>query len=167
MKTQVVFVLVVLIALSLLAAVYMNVGAEDLADTAPPTVADLKFTPKLVDAPQTVTASMRIVDNSSGVRDATVFVTSVENPNDYLFFGFSSANRISGTPQDGVYFTTFKVPAGSTLGAWIVEGIAAIDMVGNERFYTVNCHEPVTCIPASNEKGFTIIDRYYISWILK
>lgn len=73
------------------------------ADTTPPSLTELSFTPAVIDTTSgsaTITVTARILDSESGVSPAPYlwFVTDAANQG-----ASGSLSRISGTANDGVY----------------------------------------------------------------
>lgn len=172
MRKNNVFLLIVIIAIAIL-LYYFRASAEPLVDNQPPKVLNLKFTPKVVNSyvgTHTVHATVQVIDDVSGMKEVGVIVAPIDfeaYPNDYIVFGFSSFDRISGTPLNGVYRTSFIVPQGSAPGPWVLQGISARDNAGNERFYVYDCRDQSQCIDSSNESGFYVLENFFIPFLGK
>jgi hypothetical protein len=104
-------------------------------DTAPPTLAELSFTPTSVDTssgPATFDIRARIKDNLSGLRGASIWFRSPSGAQNFSvpFYGTSP---LSGTPNDGVYQPgmTATLPIHSEPGAWHLDHFSMTDQAGN------------------------------------
>ncbi len=91
-------------------------------DIEPPQLIEFDFTPKTIDtsyAPQTVTFTLRITDNSSGLVYAFWYLYSPSGQQ-IRYGGADQWNRISGDALDGVYQETVEFPQYSEEGTWYV-----------------------------------------------
>jgi titin len=113
-------------------------------DSAAPAISEVTVTPRSVNtsaSTQGLTVRARITDDLAGITDASAaggggsatvnFSSSTGTA--YPSASFSAANRISGTPTDGVYETTMYVPRGAT-GNYIASNGWATDAAGNYRY---------------------------------
>ena len=108
-----------------------------VGDTTPPQVLSFSLTPYQINtesSDQTVTATMRITDDLSGVNldnlsvpVLSLRVAQVAGPQSAQF----ELQRISGDDHDGVYSGTATLPAGSGVGMWRVHELRLADKVGN------------------------------------
>jgi hypothetical protein len=133
--------LAVLFALALLAA--PGVASAQVSDTTPPTLVSVGFSPSPVDVsagPQTVTVSLGITDDLSGVsfeylnygqRVGIVFRSpsgaQTQVAYEYQFTQVPGGDLLSGTWNADVTF-----PLGAESGNWLVESITLEDVVGNK-----------------------------------
>lgn len=112
-------------------------GWYALSDTSAPRLESLTIAPSSIDTsagPQTISLTARISDDLSGVsfvphRFSEVLLVGPGNQQVSAYFG--EADRVSGTPFDGVYATTTIVPALAAKGTWVVHHVSAVDSVGN------------------------------------
>jgi hypothetical protein len=96
------------------------------------------FEPKAVDvsrAPQTITVTMHIADNPSGlgtmIGSSTLHFAS-PSPSQSSRISFASADRHSGTAQDGTYVMPMTLSTSSEPGIWRLLYWVLHDDVGNE-----------------------------------
>jgi hypothetical protein len=110
------------------------------ADTTPPQITAFSLEPSTVDTqdgPATVTATMTLTDDQSGIAtcDDIGYTSSVSSLYLAPLTGTQSANdslkRVAGTDRDGVYTATFTLPQGAQNGAWRAH-LMLVDKVGNE-----------------------------------
>ena len=106
-----------------------NTGTEDIAS---PQLVSVGITPGTVDVTsqdQTITATLHITDDLSGLRSgfAVLHDPSGMDTGIYSFFAASSG---VGTPQDGTYTVSLTIPRGSVAGQWEIRPQLR-DMVGN------------------------------------
>jgi hypothetical protein len=126
----------VVLALVLVAPLFAVAPARAADDTTPPQIISFSMTPALVNtetADQTVTVTMTVTDDQSGV-------TAQRNPGTTMEMGSAAAftqqvncsfNRVSGDALNGVYSGTFTLPAGGATGSWQVLYLRLADNVGN------------------------------------
>src|SRR4051812_36320632 len=110
-------------------------------DTTAPQLVAFDFVPKTVDvsaAAATITVTARITDDIAG--NAGAGYTS--SPSQGRFIGptgqfvdalLSGFERISGTPNDGVYQYAMQVPRAAAKGTWRVQSLLLVDQVGNTK----------------------------------
>jgi hypothetical protein len=141
-RTASIFVLLVA-ALALSIALPAAARAED---TTPPQMTSFSISPSVIDtesAPQTLTITMTLTDDQSGV----ALYTDPDIQFGHNCWGalqpwdgeaFTSSQiltlypeRIVGTPQDAVYVATVTLPAGARPGAWRIPWLQLADKVGN------------------------------------
>ena len=111
--------------------------ARAATDTVAPQLVSFSITPSTVNvssAAQTVTATMRLTDNLSGVSYGQAYFYSPSN-NQNVGVGFGTGNRISGTDLDGTYQSTMSVQRYAEAGDWKLNYIYVADVVGNYRYY--------------------------------
>jgi hypothetical protein len=104
------------------------------ADTAPPTLVSLDFTPKSVNvssASQTVTVTAHLTDENTGVHAATVFFSSPSQAQ-HVLAGFSLS---SGTATDGTYQAIVTIPESAEAGTWELKQVFLQDTAGNSVSY--------------------------------
>ena len=123
---------------------------SDLADAGAPTLLDVASNPDLTapaidgfsfgptsidtsDAAQSVTVSVHLTDNLSGVVFGCV---GFESPSSAQFRSacYDETTRVSGNNFDGVYTGTATFPQFSEIGTWHVKWVYAYDAIGNNRF---------------------------------
>ena len=109
--------------------------ATATVDSTPPTLRSLTLTPSSVDVSgvgANITVEARITDDNSGCNWATLTVKSVESP----MQSFSVVlERVSGTPQDGVYRAVGTIGKYATPGTWRVSLTRFDDVAGNIKFW--------------------------------
>lgn len=112
------------------------------ADTTPPALAELSWTPTSVDttdSQKTITVRARVTDDSAGLGDdggeARFVSPSRENS---LTAYLRTATRISGDARDGVYEYEMTVPRYSEQGTWILHSVLLTDAAGNSRTYSAS-----------------------------
>ena len=116
---------------------FQQTGAGD--DT-PPQLTDFSFTPTSIDtsaSDQEITVTAHITDDlsgNSGARGVYSFV-SFTGPSGqgYSEAIFTDAQRVSGTPTDGIYESQMTVPQWSAQGTWKVSNLRLIDEAGNHQ----------------------------------
>jgi RHS repeat-associated protein len=114
--------------------------ADQSPDTTPPQIEGLTFAPQFLDTssgPQTVTVTLNLFDNLSGVSFAptSAVLTFAYGP----FFQnparnktiFGSCSESNGTPQNGTWRCTITVPPFADAGAWVLTNISLKDAVEN------------------------------------
>jgi hypothetical protein len=100
------------------------------SDTTPPKITAFSLTPKQVDTTsqaQTVTATVTLADDSSGVTRGTFWLMGPEPGTQYTA---ADLTRVSGDASNGVYTGTVTLPEGSQPGSWTAT-IETGDAVGN------------------------------------
>jgi ppGpp synthetase/RelA/SpoT-type nucleotidyltranferase len=112
-----------------------------VSDTTPPDLLEFSITPRRVRASErdaSITVAAHLRDELSGVAGAgyTSSPSQVRfrSPNGQQFVDavFSShSHLVSGTPNDGVFSDTVRIPRYSETGAWVVESVLLVDQVGN------------------------------------
>ncbi len=104
------------------------VGA--LRDTLPPSLLGLTFTPKVVnvsDGPQTITFTVQLTDDLSGIYQAGFYFVSPLAQVTYIdLYDLSSGDALSGTLQ-----TVWEMPQNSPTGYWNITFLYAFDQAGN------------------------------------
>ena len=103
------------------------------SDLIPPVAENWSFSPGTVDisaAAQVVTVEAHITDLLSGFKNGYFRLRS---PNGQIVASnaLSDSNRISGTPQDGIYQVTFQFPRYADTGTWQLEVIYLNDTTNN------------------------------------
>ncbi len=106
-----------------------NAGTEDIAS---PQLVSVGITPGTVDVTsqdQTITATLRVTDDLSGLRSGFAIL---HNPSgmDSGIYSFFPASSGVGTPQDAIYTVSMTIPRGSAAGQWEIRPQLR-DMVGN------------------------------------
>ncbi len=111
------------------------------ADTTPPTLLGMSFSPSSIDTsagPQNVTVSLQISDAQSGadfshlVTFALTLAPTGSGPNGpFQYLSTADFKLVSGTPQDGVWQATKQMPQFSG-GAWEAQNIILFDAVTNQ-----------------------------------
>jgi hypothetical protein len=108
------------------------------SDTTAPRLESMTITPTTIDTsagPQTVTLTMHITDNLSGVAAKGIAEVSFFGPgNQQAFAIFHDGDQVSGTSVDGVYTTTAVVPALSAKGTFSIDRLIVADNAGNQLF---------------------------------
>ena len=102
-------------------------------DTTLPTVVSVNFTPTSVDvtdSSQSVIVTVRITDNISGFTSGAVYFTRPAGGGEAVAF-INSANRISGTANDGIYQATATIPQFAPAGTWRQSRTAVQDQAQN------------------------------------
>ena len=107
------------------------------ADLTGPTLVSFDFSPRSVD----VTGGMAIVTVTARVTDNVGFSNATlrfEAPGGGVgaSTGFSSFNRKSGTPQDGIYEVTLSIPPSARPGTWKLVSVSVADTSNNQAFYS-------------------------------
>jgi len=106
------------------------------ADTVAPQLTSLDTAPDPVNvsvAAQSVTLTLAITDNESGLNYANLYVYNQAGR--YINSGsIGAAQRISGTELDGIYAVNMTVPRYSAPGTWRVD-VYLSDVAGNMRNY--------------------------------
>src|SRR5688572_7540181 len=101
---------------TVMAANCVSSGWAQVSDVTPPQLLEFGFTPTSIDvtaSPHSVTATLRVTDDISGVRH--VFV-DFRSPSDKQ--QFFRADRVSGNQFDGVYQGTLEMPQFVESGVW-------------------------------------------------
>jgi hypothetical protein len=109
------------------------------ADTTPPQLVSIDFTPKSVDVTsgsQVVTVTAHLTDDNSGVNYAYFYFYSPSG-NQSVAVGFDSSRRVSGTAQDGIYQNTLTIPKVSESGNWTLTFGYVYDPLGNHTYYSI------------------------------
>ncbi len=116
---------------TLLAVVGLAPAAHALTDTTPPQLVSLSFSPSSVNTatgPATVTVTVEVTDDLSGVRDGSVSVNfqaptgQSETP---------TLSLVSGTSLDGIYRATVTFPQYGATGIWTVGPLCVFDNAEN------------------------------------
>lgn len=111
-------------------------------DVTPPTLVSLAFTPttkNVASGPLDVTFTVRITDDISGLDIPRTFVPdyysflTVFSPLQSNWTVYALVNRVSGTPQDGVYEATVRIPQYSQGGNWHIN-LQLYDRAGNSSY---------------------------------
>jgi streptogramin lyase len=100
-------------------------------DTTPPELVEFDFDPKTIDVssgPQTVTVTLRVTDDLSGVR---VVRATFARPSGPPNIGAGTI-LISGDDMDGVYEGTLNFPQFIEAGIWRADFITLSDLADNE-----------------------------------
>lgn len=103
------------------------------ADTSAPTLVSVALNPDTVSvgsAEATVTLTMRVTDDVSGVQNVTVNLTS---PTRVRTVAGVSWAPTSGSRNDGTWVFELKIPAGSELGTWVLTDFVLTDVSGKTR----------------------------------
>jgi hypothetical protein len=104
-----------------------------MADTIPPELFGLTFTPTIVDTstgPQTVTVQVGIADADSGVAQGQLRLRSPSG-NQFADTWWDANHRISGDEFKGEYENTLTLPQFSEQGTWEIEYVYLRDNVTN------------------------------------
>jgi len=112
-----------------------TVNVTGSADTTPPRLTSLTFTPGIVNASSaTVTMSFTatLTDDLSGVSSLQFELESPSGSQSRTAFATSS-NRVSGTAQSGTYSFAVIMPQFSETGTWRLGTAYLRDAVGNSR----------------------------------
>ena len=99
-----------------LAACIVSSTWAQVSDVTPPQLLEFDFAPRSVDvtaSPQSITATLRVTDDISGVRHVLVEFISPSNKRQ-LF----RADRVFGDQFDGVYQGTLEMPQFVDSGVW-------------------------------------------------
>jgi hypothetical protein len=113
-----------------------------MPDTAPPQLTGFTFTPLLIDtsgASRTVTVTVNMTDNSSGVSFAPDHPSGLQYTRAVEFRSPSRAqirysgllNLVGGSPQNGIWQGTAVFPQYSESGTWTIRIIRFKDVVNN------------------------------------
>jgi hypothetical protein len=106
------------------------------SDTTAPRLESMTITPSTIDTsagPQTVTVTLHITDDLSGVAANGIAEMSFFGPgNQQVFAFFHEGTQVSGTALDGVYTTTVTVPALSAKGTFSIDRLIVADNAGNQ-----------------------------------
>jgi hypothetical protein len=106
------------------------------SDTTAPRLESMTITPSTIDTsagPQTVTVTLHITDDLSGVAAKGIAEMSFFGPgNQQVFAFFHEGTQVSGTALDGVYTTTITVPALSAKGTFSIDRLIVADNAGNQ-----------------------------------
>lgn len=131
-----------IVALAFVASAMLSATgtAQAQSDVTPPTVVELSISPKFVDTsaePQTITITVHIMDDLSGLRYLTIWFGPVLYGNDQdKSVLVQDTDIVSGTSANGIYETTLTLPRYSADGRWIAKYAIISDQVGN----TANCN---------------------------
>ncbi|MBP7149365.1 MAG: hypothetical protein KBD01_17680 [Acidobacteria bacterium] len=104
-------------------------------DITPPQLGAFDFNPKSVNvtsAPATVTCSMPVTDNKSGVDAAVCYFSS---PSGKQAAACVASAPSSGTRTAGTFSCGATVPRYAEQGTWVVSMVQLIDMINNYSFY--------------------------------
>jgi len=109
---------------------------EITSDTEPPQLIEFDFNPKEIDTtdgPVTITFTMRITDDLSGVNDQSdrAYFKSTISSQTKAGFLYDDADRVSGDKNDGIYVDTIVLPQYSAPGIWKLDDIVLRDEVYN------------------------------------
>ncbi len=129
-------------------------AAAHAADTTPPSLVSLDFTPKSVDvssAAQVVTVTAHLTDDSSGVSYAVVYFDSPSNNQTLAFFSLAS-----GTATDGTYQASVTIPKGAEPGTWKLFSVVLGDPAGNFVSYGAGASD--TPFPGGTPTNLTVTD---------
>lgn len=106
-----------------------NAGTEDIAK---PQLVSVGIAPGTVDVTsqdQTITATLHITDDLSGLRNGFAVLHDPSGMDTGIYRFFAASTGV-GTPQDGTYTVSLTIPRGSVAGQWEVRPQLR-DMVGN------------------------------------
>jgi hypothetical protein len=106
-----------------------NTGVEDIAS---PQLVSVNITPGTVDVTsqdQTITATLRITDDLSGLRNGFAILYNPSGTDSGIYSFFAGSLGV-GTPQDGTYTVSLTIPRGSVAGQWEIRPQLR-DRVGN------------------------------------
>lgn len=106
-----------------------NAGTEDIAK---PQLVSVGITPGTVDVTsqdQTITATLRITDDLSGLRSGFAVLHNPSGMDSGIYRFFTASSGV-GTPQDGIYTVSMTIPRSSVAGQWEIRPQLR-DMVGN------------------------------------
>jgi hypothetical protein len=107
-----------------------------MADTTPPELAALSFTPNVVDTsagPQTVTVTVQLVDADSGVANGQLRFRSPSG-NQLADTWWDANHRINGDEFKGEYENTLTLPQFSEQGTWSIEYVLLVDQATNTQW---------------------------------
>lgn len=111
--------------------------SDEVEDRVAPELVAFDFTPKSIDTsagPQSVTFTMRVTDDLSGMRSFSWYVESPSK--NQLVNGVAwTGEHISGDALDGVYQSSVEFPQYSEQGTWHVTYVWSYDNVDNRRAY--------------------------------
>ena len=118
-----------------------TVNQTGAGDTVAPSVVAFSVSPTTIDTSltnQTLTFSVRITDDASGVSAGTTAAPSqitMRGPtgSHTVSTTFGTAQRVSGSSLDGVYASSTTIPRWSEQGVWTVQSLVVRDNVGNAR----------------------------------
>jgi hypothetical protein len=119
------------IALFWIGAIVPSAGAVE--DAEPPVLAAFSIEPAAVNvsaSSQTFTVKAHITDNLSGLAVAQFVLAAPKGGNEIVELNLQ---RVSGTPQDGMYEATGTVKRYVEAGTWRVDYLALDDVAGNEK----------------------------------
>jgi hypothetical protein len=112
------------------------------SDTTPPRLESMTITPSIIDTsagPQTVTLTVHVTDNLSGVSAKGIGEVYFVGPaNQGVLAIFQEGTQVSGTSVDGVYTKTVVVPALSAKGTFAIDRLIVADNAGNQLFLDRN-----------------------------
>jgi hypothetical protein len=100
------------------------------ADTTPPALVSLDFTPKSVDvtnSSQTVIVTAHLTDDNTGVQNATVYFASPSQAQHVL----ANFTLSSGTVTNGTYQASVTIPHSAEAGTWTILQVFLQDTAGN------------------------------------
>lgn len=134
-------VLVILMALSI---INMPTAAAQTPDVSPPSLENFDFWPREIDTsdgPETITATLEITDEGSGV--CVSICSDSSSPTQVRFehaetgqFKDGLFNIASGTPGDGIYESSITFPKSSAGGIWNIKSMLLADDIGNRSWRT-------------------------------
>jgi hypothetical protein len=107
----------------LLSVILLAGATASATDTAAPQLVSIAIAPGAVDistSSQTVTVTLHITDDESGVAYANIFLY---NPADHFVVSgyLSDVQRTSGTHLDGIYSVTVTIPRYAQAGTWRID----------------------------------------------
>lgn len=151
--------------LTALLAIVAYIGVHAQSDVTAPVVVNVTIEPTFVDtssAPQTVTVTAHITDDLSGLGTVDIwFGPKLIGGNQGGYVGFGASNLITGTPTDGIYISSLKVPRYSAYGRWTAKYYVGYDAIGNQSGCRVNGQ--MDCPPAWD--SFYFINARDDSWM--
>lgn len=126
---------IALLAVSLLFLSALAASAQ--SDTTAPVVADVLLEPSFVDTssgPQTITVTMRITDDLSGVSSTELRFRPETGTTQFVGVYVQADDLIGGTPIDGIYQAPMTLPMYAAWGRWRAEFAITKDQVGNYHY---------------------------------
>ncbi len=115
-------------------------GFAQFSDTTPPVLVAFDFSPKSINVtagPQSVTVTMRVTDNLSGVTElgepVAVWFYSPSRGQSQPMFGWQFT-RISGGPLDGTWRGSVEIPRYCESGNWTLDSVVVRDAAGNRLY---------------------------------
>jgi hypothetical protein len=125
----------IVLAVSLIIALFGSAHAQE--DVAPPQLLDVSFEPKTIDTskgPVTVTVSVHVTDDLSGLKHVALFFRKAETTqqNQVEFYPDSSwTDTIDGDSLNGQFAATMTIPQYAAFGEWEMYYVMLQDNVGN------------------------------------